>query len=114
MNDDKDTEFVDLLKYSEMERENAVMRGLLQRASSEINFDDAHADALNAIDTFLAGTKQTGKVLVNMATMSKIYYLIGYAQSASDMTPTVRTWFDILCEEANDLRATIEEERCLT
>ena len=51
-----------------------------------------------------------GKTLIDMVTMSKIQHLIGYAKSSLDVTPTVRTWFDRLCELAEELDAVLGEK----
>ena len=53
-------------------------------------------------------SSQTSGVLIDMPTMSKIQHLIGYAKSSLDVTPTVRTWFDRLCELAEGLDAVLE------
>ena len=72
--------------------------------------DPDNAEAFAQLGLARGCLKENGDTLIDMVTMSKIQHLIGYAKSSLDVTPTVRTWFDRLCELAEELDAVLGEK----
>jgi len=83
MNDDKDVEFVDLLKYSEMQLENAALREAGQFKRNAIIYDDPKFDgewiAIPRVDfdAFKAALSSapTDKVLVDVEKLRDIEWV---------------------------------------